>query len=167
MEFTGILPGKCCNCFIPTLCFLIPAATEVCQGAGKHYVYFPERKTFDQARIACSNLGNGWTMAMPRSQAENRCVYALSKKHSDNMRNNVWLGFFRRWNNPFRAVDGKPLQETFWAHRNPRRVGLRICANMWVGAPLPEQWGDFHCTSGQAFPVMCQRGKFRIIHVVT
>ena len=149
-----------CLSFNDFVC-LCAANGELCSIAAKHYTYFSQRQYFNQAMQTCKNLGSGWKMAMPRTQAENKCVYNLMRRYQANVRDQVWLGFFRKLNGPFQAVDGKPLQKTFWAAGHPERVGPRTCATMWGGALLPEQWSDFFCTSGEAFPVMCQKGKFR------
>ena len=140
------------------------APTELCSAAGKHYVYFPKHETFDQAKATCTNVGRGWVMVMPRNQMENTCVYNISKKYAED---EVWLGFFRRMEGDFQAVDGKPLQDTFWANGSPGQVGPQTCATIRARAPSSEQWRVLLCNSEHSLPVVCQKGKFDFLQCFT
>ena len=153
------------NCNLVTYYRLcpFPAPKDLCDTAGVRYVYFPQDMTFDMAKTTCSRLGNGWTMAMPRSPQQNQCVYSKRVEYERaGSRGNVWLGFFRRFTGQYQGIDNKGLWSTFWAPAHPKRADPRNCAMMWGTAPLIMQWGDAYCTAGgrnEKFPVMCQQSE--------
>ena len=142
-----------------------PAPKDLCDTAGVRYVYFPQHMTFDMAKTTCSRLGNGWTMAMPRSPQQNRCVYSKRVEYERaGLRGNVWLGFFRRYTGQYQGIDNNGMGSTFWAPAHPKRGTPRNCAIMWGTAPSIMQWGDAYCTAGgrfnEEFPVMCQQSEY-------
>ena len=147
------------------VCFLVlfAAPMDFCSASGVRYVYFPEPVTFSLANRTCARLGRGWTMAMPRTADENRCVYDRKVKYElAGERGNVWLGFFRQNTSSYLAVDGKPIGSTYWDSDHPKRAEAQTCALMWGKAPRAREWGDGFCTVGgrdESMPVMCQQSK--------
>ena len=144
---------------------LLAAPTpDLCVTAGIRYMYFPEPMTFNQANAKCSQLGSGWTMAMPRTGKENQCVYDRKVKYEPaGLRGNVWLGFFRRKRRPYESVDGGSMGIQFWDSLHPKRIDHRTCALMWGKAPRAGEWGDGFCTHNgldERIPVMCQQSKW-------
>ena len=151
----------------PSLCFSSqPTGLPSFDCAGNVYTFINESFTFDRAVHMCKILGDGWTLAMPKSSAENECVYraAGSPTRDDYSAIGMWLGITSANGRDYsRISDNARVNYTSWASGHPFRNGPRTCALMWFKAwqgndrDNGSMWGDDDCEeNGHTFLVTCQ-----------
>ncbi len=114
---------------------------------GHCYRYFPETKTWSDARAACQALSAD--LVSISDGAENDFVATLAAEtfytgYNDQASEGAW-----GW------IDGTPNTYTHWAPSEPNNSGNEDCMHYYIGGTYPKYWNDIQCGATQ--PYMCEK----------
>ena len=113
---------------------------------------------WEDARNVCLNMGAD--LPIITSDEQNNFIWELSLKQETVTEFGVWIGLFRKADDKFYWVDGKPYFSGvlhLWRFNNPdNHNGMEDCVHITHGG-----WNDFYCDANRdilkAPVVVCQK----------
>lgn len=99
---------------------------------------------WSDARRTCQNLGGD--LAVVKTSAENKFIYALMKKQKTVTNWGLWLGLYQKADDKYYWIDGTPLAGRYskWLSGEPNHPGKERCINMY-GTVGHGNWNDLSC----------------------
>jgi len=118
---------------------------------GHCYRYFPDKKSWGDARSHCQSLGGD--LASTADAAENSFAHSLIQ--GDNA---PWTGLNDQASEgSWKWCDGTPAPWLNWNSGEPNNSGNEDCMHLYhyPGQPYDKKWNDANC--GSAYPFLCEK----------